>query len=229
MDKNCIISFANSNGYYMDRLARLSNSLKNNFDGDFIAWVGDKSLGSEPHEQNPYNFKIHAFNKAKEAGYKKIMWLDTSVFAVNKVDRIFYDIDNNGFAFQIAGHWLGNWASQESLGYHGINRDEAMGMQCIGNAGLLGLDFSKQKPNEFFEEWTRSYEAGMFKGAWSNINNAMGTDERILGHRHDLTNSSAIINKMGIIDYAYKGDEVLMYGGVFDKVLNDEIVFKAEG
>ena len=229
MSKNCIISFANSAGHYADRLARLSNSLRNNFDGDFLAWVGEAALGAELHSINPYSFKIYAFNKAKEAGYKKIMWLDTSVFAVNNVQKIFDDIDRSGFAFQIAGHSVGNYSTDKQLEHFGITRDEAMPMDCIGNAGLLGLDFEKHFPNESFNKWERAMQHGMFKGNWDNDAKTESTDERCKGSRHDLSCSSIIINQMGLISMAYRGDEVLMYGGIFDKVINESIIFKAEG
>jgi len=229
MNKNCIISFANSRGAYIDRLARLSNSLRENFDGEFLSWIGEDSLGCDKHFDNPYSFKIHAFNKAKEMGYTKILWLDSSVFAVNKVQKIFDDVERQGIVCQDAGHLLGNWSSNESLEYFAITRDEAMGMKCIGNAGLLALDFDNPIAVEFFNRWEASMLAGMFKGLWTNTKNVMGEDERIKGHRHDLTCSSAIINLMGKFHLAYQGDEVLMYGGLYDALLNDTIIFKAQG
>jgi hypothetical protein len=34
---------------------------------------------------------------------------------------------------------------------------------------------------------------------------------------------------MGKFHLAYQGDEVLMYGGLYDAILNDTIIFKAQG
>lgn len=227
--KNCVVSFANSKGYYIDRLARLSNSLRDNFTGDFISWIGEDALGCEKHEENPYNFKIHAFRKVRDLGYQNCLWLDSSVFAVNSVQKIFDDIEKNGMVYQDAGHMLGHWSSSQCLEYFGITRDEAMGMKCIGNAGLLGINFENENANSFFEKWDKSMEDGIFKGPWSNVNNEMGEDSRILGHRHDLSCSSAIINKLDLFNLAYPGDQVLMYGGLFSPIINDTIIFKAQG
>lgn len=229
MNKNCIISFANRKGAYVKRLARLSDSLRDNFDGDFLSWIGEESLGAEKHEQNPYSFKIHAFRKALGNGYKRILWLDSSVFAVGNVQKIFDDIDTNGFAYQDAGHWVGNYSSDRQLEYFGLTRDEAMGMKCIGNAGLLGLNFDMGRPNVFFSKWSKAMEDGMFKGSWTNEGNTESEDERCKGSRHDLTCSSIIVNQMGLFHLSYPGDEVLQYGGLFSANLNPTIILKAQG
>ena len=230
MNKNAIISFANSKGNYINGLARLSESLRNNSEGiDFISFIGEASLGCELHINNPYSFKIAAFKKAKEAGYKNILWLDSSCFAIKSVQPIFDKLNESGFVMQDAGHYLGNWASDYSLEYFGISRDEAMSMKCIGNAGLLGLNFDMSHPNIFFNQWEKSCQDGMFKGTWDNKDKSNGDDERIFGHRHDLSCSSAIIHKMELFFLAYSGDKILQYAGVFQETANDTIIIKAEG
>jgi hypothetical protein len=229
MNKNCIISFANHKGAYVDRLARLSNSLRDNFDGDFLSWIGEESLGAEKHEENPYNFKVHAFRKAVERGYKKILWLDSSVFAVGNVQKIFDDIESTGFAFQDAGHYIGNYSTDKQLEYFGLTRDAAMEMKCIGNAGLLGLDFDKMMPSNFFSKWATAMEKGLFKGSWTNEGNTESLDDRCKGSRHDLSCSSIIVNQMGIFHLTYPGDEILQYGGIFSPNINSSIILKAQG
>lgn len=228
-NKRAIISFANQNGAYMDRLARLSNSLRNNFDGDFLGFVHESSLGCELHSENPYAFKIAAFQKAKDAGYTSILWLDSSVFAVASVEPIFERLERNGFVFQEAGHMLGTWSNDECLIHFGISRDEAMSVPMIGNAGFLGLDFNNVKANNFFGLWKRSMNSNIFKGEWNNDYKTESEDDRCKGHRHDMSCSSALVHRLGLFHMAYKGDEILQYAGIYDKVLNDTIILKAQG
>lgn len=214
--KNCIVSFANKNGRYVQNLARLSDSLRDNFDGDFIAFVGENSCGAEPHLENPYSFKIHCIQKCIDAGYEKILWLDTSCFAIKNVQPIFDEIGNEGFIFQDINFSLDQWCNDFTLDYFSITREEAKTVRLIGNAGFLGFDIAIPMCREFFEKWKLSMEAGCFKGSWDD-------------HRHDLSCSSAIIHQMGISYMMKPLDGWLQYAGVFDETLNDTIIIKAQG
>lgn len=228
--RKCIISFANSTNNYMRGLARLSESLRNNFDGDFLGFVGEATCGAPAHADNPYAFKIYCWLKAIEAGYTHILWLDSSCFAVAPLDRIFNDIATKGFAVQDSGHWLGHWSNDRALNYFGITRDKAMDIRMIGNAGFLGLDIHSSFGHDFFSKWKRSMDDGIFHGAWTNDNKTESQDERCRGNRHDMTCSSAIFYKMGFgIGDMYGGEEVLQYAGLYDKILNETIVLKAQG
>lgn len=227
MNKKCIISFANEKGRYVQNLSRLSESLRNNFDGDFLGFIGEASIGAPKHEDNPYAFKIYAFQKAIEAGYTQILWLDSSCFAIKNVQPIFDEMENNGYIMQEAGHYAGNWANDRCLKYFGVTRDMAMEMLCYGNAGFLGLNFEYPTPRIFFDRWSESMKAGIFQGAWTNEDNSESEDERCRGHRHDMACGSIIANQLGMV---YKsGNEWLQYAGLYDETANETIIIKAQG
>lgn len=228
-NKQAIISFANSAGNYVKGLARLSESLRNNFDGDFIGFIGEASIGAPPHSENPYAFKIYAFQKAIEAGYEKILWVDSSCFAVANVQPVFDEIERDGFIFQEAGQMLGKWTNDKTLAYFGITRDEAMDMRMVGNAGFFGLNMNNPTAKTFFDAWLIAMEYGLFKGTWNNSENTESLDERCEGHRHDMSVSSCLVNILGLSGLMKKGNEWLQYAGPYDKTLNDTIIFKAQG
>lgn len=227
--KKCIVSFANERSNYLKGLARLGESLRNNFDGDFLAFVGEASCGAPAHEENPYAFKIYCIQRAIEAGYEQILWLDSSCFAVAPVQPVFDEIEKDGFIFQDSGHWLGNWANDQTLAYFGLNRDEAMNMRMIGNAGFLGLNARPSKPMFFFQQWKQAMLDGMFKGAWNNNEKTESQDERCFGARHDMGCSSALVHQLGLAHLMKSDEEWLQYAGPYDKILNDTIIFKAQG
>lgn len=210
----CIISFANRNGDYMQRLARLSDSLRNNWDGDFLAFVGESSCGSPLHEEIPYAFKIHCISKAIYAGYTQILWLDTSCFAVKNVQSVFDHITKYGHIAQESGYFLSEWCNDETLKYFNLTREKASTIKMIGNAGFLGIDITTDKGLLFFNEWNKSMVEGMFLGGWEN-------------HRHDMSCSSAIWHKLEMD--IQPGNEWVQYAGIYDELLNDKIVFKAQG
>lgn len=227
MNKRAIVSMANERGRYIQNLMRLEQSLNGNFNGEFIGFIGEESCGAEPHECNPYSFKIHCISKVLQLGFSQILWLDSSCFSIKNVSPIFDAIENDGYIMQEAGHWVGNWTNDKTLEYFGTSRDEAMLMPCYGNAGFLGLNFATEIAQEFFKQWSASMEAGMFKGSWTNAENTESFDERCNGHRHDLSCGSIIANKLGM--RYKKGNEWLQYAGIEDEVLNDTIILKAQG
>lgn len=229
MNKSCIVSFANSTRYYIKGLARLNESLRVNFDGDFLGFIGESSVGAPLHSENPYAFKIYCIQKAIDAGYENILWLDSSVFAIKNVKPIFDEIENNKFIFQDSGHWLGTWTNDATLNYFNITRNDAMEIRMVGNAGFLGINILNEKAKEFFGLWKKSMEEGYFKGAWTNENKQESENELCLGHRHDMSCSSSVIHNMGLTSMMKGGEEILQYAGLYDAVLNDTIIFKAQG
>jgi hypothetical protein len=205
---------ANSAGRYIEGMERLRQSLEGKFDGDFIGFVGEESIGAPLHSENPYAFKIYAFIEALKRGYKNILWLDCSVWAIKDVQPVFDVINKEGYIMQEAGHFVGNWCNDFTLDYFGVKRDYAMAMLCYGNAGFLGLNFATIIANEFFDKWQQAMLAGCFKGNWSD-------------HRHDLTSGSIIASKLGM---KYKsGNEWLEYAQFGSKPKNETIILQAAG
>lgn len=227
-DKRAVISFANRKANYIKALYRLSESLRNNFDGTFLAWIGEEALGAPLHSENPYAFKIYTFKKALEAGFTHILWVDSSCFAIKNVQPCFDEIAANGFLFQDSGFYASQYINDRTLEYFGVTREKAREIKLIGNAGMLGLNFEMGLPNAFFQKWEKAMKEGMFIGKWNNNERTESTSEECLGHRHDML-SGIIIHQMGLSNLMKKDNEWLQYAGVFDTTLNDSIIFKAQG
>ncbi len=227
MPKNCIISFANNRGNYIKGLERLGQSLKGRFDGDFIPFYGEESIGAPLHLENPYAFKIYGFLHALERGYTNILWLDSSVYAINDCEFIFDIIENEGYIMQEAGAYIGEWTNDNALNYFGVSRDSAMPMLMYGNAGFLGLSFRSDIAVQFFSQWRRSMLDGMFKGAWNNNNQTESQDPRCKGHRHDMSCGSIMANQLGM---KYKsGNDYLNYAAPNETPRNETVIFFAQG
>lgn len=225
--KRAIVTFANEKGNYMKGLARLSDSLRNNFDGDLIAFTNEASIGSPTHEENPYAFKIYAIQKAIDAGYTQILWLDCSCYAIAPLKTVFDIVDSRGYIMQDAGHYVGEWTNDAALNGFGVTRDEAMKMKCYGNAGFLGLNMENDIASKFFSGWKFYMNMGLFKGKWDNNEFTESIDPRVRGHRHDLSVGSLMANRLGM-KYVL-GDQYLQYAGPYDEAANATIVIKAQG
>lgn len=220
----CVVAFANYRGNYIKGLERLKASLKQfGFDGKFLGYMGERSVGAPKHlsfptepTDNPYAFKIYAIRKALAAGYTKILYLDCSVFAVRNIQPIFDIIDRDGYAMQESGHYLDRWINDEALQYFGISREAIAGVVMYGNAGMLGLDFTRPLARDFFRKWEQAMLAGAFKGSWDN-------------HRHDMACGSMIAWLMNMDPKYIKGDQILEYAHWDAPIKNDSIIFKAAG
>lgn len=229
INKRCVVSFANQAGAYMARLKRLRESLVGNFDGDFLGFIGEESIGAPLHSECPYGFKVYAIQQAIEAGYTSVLWLDSSCYAIGNLTPVFDSLERDGMIFQEAGHMLGTWSTDAQLQYFGMTRDEAMNVGMIGNAGFLGFDFTNPIAERFFVMWHKAMMDGMFKGSWTNLEQECSYDPRCRGSRHDMTCSSALVYLMRLGHLAKRGDEWLQYAAPEDTVLNDTILIKAQG
>jgi hypothetical protein len=151
---------------------------------EFHSFIDEATIGSPPHHENPYAFKLYAIEKLRHLGVTQILWLDASVVFVRDCQPIFDIIQNTGFFFEAAGHYVGSWSNEQTLEYFGITREEANTMPMF-SAGLTGLNFENDRAVEFFNSWKHSMLNGMFKGSWAD-------------HRHDMTCGSIIANKMNL-------------------------------
>jgi hypothetical protein len=195
--KNVIVNLVNENLPYLNAQKRLSSSFCNfhlpEDETKFIPFIGEQSVGSPYHLNNPYAFKIYAIDNARKLGYSNVLWVDASVVFIKHSKPIFDWIINKGFFFEEAGHLVGTWCNERTLNYFGITREEANQMPMF-SAGFTGLNFENPIAIEFFERWKKSMFDGQFIGDWSN-------------HRHDMTCASIIANQMGLLkDYSTGGN-----------------------
>src|SRR6188768_2277864 len=97
--KCCVVSFSNSKGNYVKAMERLHESLRNNFSGTFLGFIGEKAIGAPLHSEIPYGFKIYAIKAALAAGFTKILYVDSSCFAIKNIEPCFEELEQTGFLF----------------------------------------------------------------------------------------------------------------------------------
>lgn len=219
-----------STGKYKNGADRLKSTLLEYFDGDLLLFTDESQINSPTHQENPYAFKTYAFQYALNLGYKKILWLDASIYAIKDITPVWDIIERDGYIMQDAGWLCGQWSNDKSLEYFGLTRDEAMLMPMYGNAGLLGLDLDKELPKIFFERWHKASQDGIFKGSWNNDLKTESDDVRCLGHRHDMSTGSIIANLLGMNLNYIRSYEIMQYASApIETTLNESICLKAYG
>jgi hypothetical protein len=196
--KKCIVSFADSAGTYRKKLLRLEQSLKGNFDGDFLGFTSYDQIGCEPHSVIPYKFKPYSIQKAIDMGYELILWADSPVYCIKPIQRVFDQIEQDGYLlFDNIGFSLGDFSSDKQLDYFGITRDQAWSIKQV-MACVMGF---KTSPStlKWFNEY-RDVANNLYKGAWDNDDLTESKDARVRGNRHDQSVISCIahINNLKI-------------------------------
>lgn len=140
----CIVSVGKG-GWYHKGVARLEHSLiYHGYTGHTKFWKHEVPVGSPEHSENPYAFKIYAIQAAIDAGYKKVIWLDSSAWCIRDPQPLLNIINDRGYYFWSSGHNLAQTASDKCLEYFGINRDTAETFEDI-SSGFVGLDLSQDQ------------------------------------------------------------------------------------
>ena len=196
-----IVNF--STRHYLQGQQRLAASIKN-----YPVLLFDKytQIGSPTHQESPYQFKIHAIEKALEKD-DIVLWMDSSMWIVGDLSIIENIIKQDGFFGEESGHYCYDWANPHCRKYHNLSKDEGLIMY---SAGLTGINKNNPTAMEFFKRWKESALAGCFKGEHSN-------------HRHDMVNSSIIAQRLGL--KFQKGGTYLSYiGGGYSKPSDTSII-----
>lgn len=179
---HCIINFSNG-GWYPRGQERLRKSLNAVGYKNMLFFDDYKQLpGCPEHKDNPYAFKIFAFEEAFRQGYENVMWVDSSMFFIRDPMPLLEETDSAGYTVRSDGWKVGHWCNDDCLSYFGMTRDEGMTMDMV-IMGFFGLSKDNPTAQEFFRRWKEAYQAGMFRGSWKD-------------HRHDMTCGSILANKL---------------------------------
>jgi len=212
--KHCIVNF--SDATFKKGQDRLRNSLLEfNYQGDIIFFNSFEEVGSKPHSEIPYQFKVYAIEKVRQLGFDIILYCDASLFAVKDVMPVIHHIIEKGHLMEFCGFSAGQFGTDACLNEFGVTRDEAMEIP-LHSAGFTGLNFNNPITTEFFNTWFKSAQEEIsFKGDWNNVQKQCSQDDRCLGHRHDQTTASIIAHKLGMtrinphfMQYKYEGTEL---------------------
>ena len=194
----CIVNYITMNGWRPHGQERMANSLrKHGYDGDVLLF-DEKSFYCPKHSDIPYAFKVYVMETARKKGYRFIIWVDASFWAIRPLDDLFVWLVGEGVLFQNSGYPVGQWSSDDSLSLLGLNREEAFEIPMF-SGGFIGLDLEHAKARYFLDAFYHHAEDGRaFKGAWKNKNKKVSEDPRVKGHRHDMVVGSILAHRMNI-------------------------------
>jgi len=212
--KHCIVNF--SDYKFKKGQERLHKSLLDKcYQGDIILFNEFEEVGSKPHYEVPYQFKVFAIEKARQMGYDVVLYCDASIWAIKDVMPVIQYIIKKGYLLEYCGFNVGQFSTDLCLSDFNITRDESMNIP-LHSAGFTGLNFKNELATKFFNKWFQSAKEEIsFKGDWNNNSKQCSQDKRCLGHRHDQTTASIIASELKMerinphfMQYAYDGIEI---------------------
>ena len=214
MSKPLIISFASlGRDNYLEASENVYLSVKDHWKYDYLFYTMDGNRNEfagmkltqitelpqpstwtcNPHSVTPYQFKFGLIDHAREMGYDKIIWLDSSI-TLNKCPLKLLEQSNKGvMCFHNLGFELRDFISDECLEILGYADSDCLNLdapQIWG--GCIGFDFNKECVRNIFDELIYFSEKGAF--------NNSPTQPK---HRHDQAVMSITFHKYGILPYNY--------------------------
>jgi len=143
-----------------------------------------------PHSVTPYQFKFGMIDHAREMGYDKIIWLDSSISLAKCPLKLLEQSNKGVMCFHNLGHETMDYISEECCSLMTIEEWEYDAPQIWG--GCIGFDFYKQKAIEFFSEVIDYSKKGCFNNSVNYPN-----------HRHDQSVMSILAYRYGVLPYNY--------------------------
>lgn len=196
-------------GWYPAGLDRLQRSLIfNGSAADFLFYRDEYPPNSPSHYENPYAFKVYGFLEAIRRGYKVMIHLDSSFWAIKNPDPLFDIVNEHGvFAFR-SGYNCAQTCPDNLLSAVGITRDEAEQIPETAT-GIVGINIDNPDGATVFHYWQQFCDNGLFINDRSH-NLLESSDPRYLHGRQDQSCWSMALYKAGVefnyVDYvAYYG------------------------
>ncbi len=194
--KHCIVNAWVGGGWYPKGQERLARSLI--FHGstaDPLFFQGGWPVGGY-NEDCYYNIKASCIEKAIELGYKRILWLDCSVWAVSDPMAMWDVINDDGYFLWKSGFNCAQVCSDRCLEYFGVTRDEAELMDDCSTS-IFGVNMDNPTGRQFIEMWIQSAKDGIFESS-RHRDERDSKDQRFLFARQDQMCASVIAGKLGM-------------------------------
>jgi len=164
-----------------------------------VLWANTLPPKSPNHADMPYAFKVYAIEHVARRGFTSILWVDASVWFIKSPVPIFEWMEKFGaYTCGIEGGYvLGTWCSDAALDMLNVSRDDAFRIPLVFG-GCYGVSTEHESGRELLSRMSMHARDGSFRGSWTNANQEVSTDVRVLGHRHDMSALSVIANRIGL-------------------------------
>ena len=157
--ENCLLVYASFNKAYPEGLKKLVDFVaKSDFKGHILYRIGgwpNVEEGDLKLAHVPYAFKPCFFKEAQRLGYKRALWLDTSILPVVSLNQIFEAISSKGYFTLGNGQIVGPVMNEQAAAALNITLPECSKIPSC-SAGLFGVDFSNKTAAQVIDRWYKA-------------------------------------------------------------------------
>lgn len=157
--ENCVILYATYNKNYAAGLKRLVEHIaKSDFKGHILYRIGgwpNTEGGDFALAYVPYAFKVCFFREAQRLGYKRALWLDTSILPLASLNILFKKLQEQGYLAMGNHFMVGPFFNEKASPFFKISFQDTFQIPSC-SSGIFGLDFSHEKALKALSLW---YEA----------------------------------------------------------------------
>jgi len=204
----CIVNVAIGEWYPKGQERLIDSIQKVGTPCDILTWTNEFPKVSGYDEGFVYNCKGAALEYAYILGYKKIIWLDSSVWALRGIKPIMDIIERDGYYFIDNKYNLRQTCSDRSLQIAGLTRGQAEKMIEVAS-GIFGIDTSQTNGALFLSMFIRLIKNGAAIG--SKLHDNQSADPNFLFHRQDQSVASLCYNLLDFRAIRQWGQEVEYY------------------
>lgn len=161
------------------------------------SWPHTKRFGDcWQHSEMPYSFKPHAILEAYEAGYRQVLWMDSTCRMLKDPYKLFRIAKEQGIvAWDNLGYPVVDWTTDTAMHNLGENEQSLEGVKQIMACCII-FDFEHPETLPVFERWLEQSKNNSFYKDETNRPNFKGS-------RHDQSALSIILHqhKIPLLDY----------------------------
>jgi hypothetical protein len=186
--ENCLLVYASFNKSYPQDLRRLVDFVtKSDFKGHILYRIGgwpNVEEGDLKLVTVPYAFKPCFFREAQRLGYKRALWLGTSISPAVSLNRVFEAIGSRGYFTLRNGQMVGPFMNEQAALGLGVSLEECSRIPSC-SASIFGVDFSDEKAAHVLSLW---YQAAQHPDAFFSA-------------RADQSALSVILSQQGMLQW----------------------------
>lgn len=200
-DKACVVSVA-FRAMYVKHSKRQEEFIRHQNPSLDLIYFRDKLPMKDRIEENDvvgnfqkslYGFKPHAIQRAIDAGYTKIIWLDPSVYPTCNMNVLINSLDKNPMIVRTGDQSIVGMVNKNALDWFGLSEDQLGSTNHIGGT-FYAFNLNDTKVRAAFFLWKEAEEAGIFGDQ----------DAFMKGHWADEACMTLALYRMGIKQYYEK-------------------------
>lgn len=191
--KACIVN-ASWGSWYPRGTDRLHNSLINTGWSYDIVCFKNEIINEFFDISQPYTIKLAAIKEVIKRGYKYVIWLDSSVFALRNPNHIMDIVVKEGSYFVKTGFNMAQCSADTDLQFAEWTRDFAESVSEVCG-GIFGINLLCSKTEALLDNYFKAKDHGVFATPRTHSN--MSNDDRFLHARQCQTALSIARVKSG--------------------------------